>query len=217
MNGLILTLLLAASTLVLQTGERIDLEGDPNEENGVVTFRSAGKLYSMPASEIARIENTSGEASGSAKPVKKLKVSEADRKRLIEELERNHGGQPAPRQKVLDEGPAAAPAETPVAPKSETRDEWSWRREARMYEDAVIQAKEELQLLENRIDELESKIHTFFALGYKPNQFSYQTLQLERAREQVPVAKLAIARAERDYERFREDARRQGVLPGWLR
>lgn len=217
MNPLIVAIVLVTGTLVLRTGERIEIQGTPKEENGVVTFRSEGRLYSMPASEVERIEQPADEGADRARPVKKLKVTEAERRRLLEELEKNHGGQPAPRQKVLEEG-------LPVEVKSEAaestasgRDEWSWRREARMHEESVLRAKEELQLLLDRIDELESRIHTFFALGYKPNQFSHQTLQLERAREQVPAARLAITRAEREYAQFREDARKQGVLPGWLR
>ena len=35
--------------------------------------------------------------------------------------------------------------------------------------------------------------------------------------EIFPAADVDVQRAQRAYDQFREDARRQGVLPGWLR
>ena len=68
-----------------------------------------------------------------------------------------------------------------------------------------------------RAAELRAQISGFLSLGYKPNQFSYQTTQLAYMQEQIPGAELQIQRAQRLYEQFRDDARRQGVIPGWLR
>ena len=207
MNALALLLTLT-SLIVLRSGDRIAVEGAVKEENGVITFRSGRALYSMPSAEVERIEKL--EPKPDTPKVKKLAVSEEERRRLIEQLEKNHAG-----------GTAAAELKpVPEMPPAETVDvveENSWRRQARTHQEAIRQAREELALLESRVDELQSQIQSFVSLGYRPRQFTYQTTQLERTKEQLPYARLAVTRAERAYEEFREDARRQGVLPGWLR
>jgi len=68
-----------------------------------------------------------------------------------------------------------------------------------------------------RAAQLRSRIAGFLSLGYKPNQFSYDTAVLQTTLEQIPYAELEVTRAERAYTQFRDDARRQGVMPGWLR
>ena len=35
--------------------------------------------------------------------------------------------------------------------------------------------------------------------------------------EAIPSAQLEVQRAEREYDQFRDEARRRGVIPGWLR
>jgi len=35
--------------------------------------------------------------------------------------------------------------------------------------------------------------------------------------DQIPAAELEVTRAERANAQFRDDARKQGILPGWLR
>ncbi|MEA2488443.1 MAG: hypothetical protein QOH21_235, partial [Acidobacteriota bacterium] len=52
---------------------------------------------------------------------------------------------------------------------------------------------------------------------FKPHQYTYQATQLEHALAAIPRAELDITRAERLYAEFREDARKEGILPGWLR
>lgn len=210
------------STLVLQSGARIALDGPVREDGGMVTFRSDGRLYSIAASEIDRIE----EPDTTAAPVKvaaaappaearlRLRVSPDERKRLLEELEKNHGGTPAPRQKILEEVP---PAPTPAEVRAERSEESMWRRRAQSHDEAVLQAQEDLALLIDRIEELESKIRSLVALGYEQRQFTYDTRQLLLSREQLPAAELRVTRAERVRDRFREEARRAGIPPGWLR
>lgn len=221
MNAILLLLTLT-STLVLRSGDRIAVDAMVKEENGVITFRSNGRLYSMPATEVARIEKNTEvariekneEQAPAEKPVRRLRVSPEERKRLLEELERNHSGTPAPPQQAS--GPYVP--EASVEEKQERRrEEAYWRREARAREEAITHAREELQLLESRVDELQSQILSFVSLGYKPHQFTYQTTQLAITKEQLPRARLEIGRAERAYTQFREDARKEGVLPGWLR
>lgn len=214
MNALLLLITLTTSTLVLRTGERIAVEGTPRTDNGVVTFRSAGLLYSMPAEEIVRIEETASPNGEKAK--RKLAVSEEERKRLIEELEQNHSGQPAPPPPAPD-ALRAATAPEPTPPPDPGTAEAEWRRRAREHEENIRRAQEEVTLLENRIAQLQSEINTFFTLGFRPSQFTYQTTQIARAQEQLPAAQLEVTRAERAFAEFREDARKAGVLPGWLR
>lgn len=201
--------ILLATTLVLRSGEKITIDEPVRYDDGVAIFRSAGALYSMPASEIDEAA-TKLEAERAAKPkedVRRLRGTPAERQRLIAEIEKNHSG-------VRTERPIEKlPPEPPPAPQ----DEWSWRNRARAHEEAVRQAKEELQLLQERIAKLRGEIRSFFALGYKPGQFTYQTTQLEYAQAQLPRAELEVTRAERAYAQFKEDARKQGILPGWLR
>ena len=208
MNALLLLLTLTTSTLVLRSGDRISVEGSLREANGVYTFRSGGLLYSLPVSEVLRVEDAP--RAEPEKPVKKLRVSEEERKRLLAELEKNHAGTaPPPPQKFV---PEAEPAV--VEPEG---DEHEWRARARQHEENIRRAQEELALLETRIEELRAQIHSFVSLGFQPRQFTYQTTQLVRAQEQLPYARLEVTRAERAWLQFKEDARRAGVLPGWLR
>ena len=211
MNAL-LHLLTLTSVLVLHSGERIPVEGTAKEENGMIVFRSAGSLYSMPAAEVQRIEKI--ESKPETPKVRRLAVSEEHRQRLIEELEKNHAGGPVTELRPIRE---TSPPPTREEARETRNEENEWRRRARVYEESVRQAREELQLLETRVNELQSQIQGFVSLGYRPRQFTWQTTQLERTKEQLPYARLAVTRAERAYEQFREDARREGVMPGWLR
>ena len=208
MNALLLLLTLTTSTLVLRSGDRIAVEGKLREADGVYTFRSGGLLYSLPATEVLRVEEA--RPATVEPPKRKLRLSDEERKRLLEELEKNHGGTaPAPPQEFVPEAPAAS-----IEPVGE---EAQWRARARDHEESIRRAQEELGLLEARIEELRTQIHSFVSLGYQPRQFTYQTTQLAHAMEQVPYAKLEVTRAERAWTQFKEDARKAGVMPGWLR
>lgn len=226
MNALLLLVVLTTSTLVLKTGDRIDVDGAIQEKNGVITFKSEGRLYSMPLEEIdVEASNNADDAAAKEEAAakaeaeedearRKLRVTPEERKRLFDELAKNHSGTAAPAQPILER---AAEPKSDTQRAEEQRDESSWRRQARSYEDAVTRAKEELELLESRIAELEDQIRGFVSLGYKSDQFTYQSTQLERSRAQIPRARLEVQRAERELARFREDARKQGVPPGYLR
>lgn len=217
MNGLVLLLALT-STLVLRSGDRIAVEGKPVEKDGVITFRSAGVLYSMPSIEVDRVETT--EAPVPATVVKagparrRAVVSEEERKRLLAELEKNHGGTPPPPEQ---RPPQLEPPPSRSEVQEQKREEAEWRRQARVHEENIRRANEELELLESRVGELRSKIQSLLSLGYKPAQFTYDTSQLEVTLQAIPYAQLEVTRAVRAYDQFREDARREGVLPGWLR
>jgi hypothetical protein len=140
---------------------------------------------------------------------RKLKVSSAERDRLLRELEQNHSGtaaQPLNLDKVLE--PRDAP---------DKGDEWSWRNAARAHDEAIRRAKENVALLRDRAELLKRQIEQFVALGYRSHQFSYQSSELQLTLDQIPAAELEITRAERANAQFREDARKQGIMPGWLR
>jgi hypothetical protein len=220
MNAMALLLALT-SLLVLRSGESLVVQGEVREEKGVVLFRSGGVLYSLPADEIERItpademrQNRAVAKPASEQETRPLRLSEDERRRLIAELEKNRSGTPAPPQKILERPP---PPPSPQEVAAQAHEEASWRRQARAHEEAVLRARENLELLEMRAEELQSRILSLIALGYKSHQFSYDTTQLVRTRERIPYARLEVQRAERALAQFREDARRQGVLPGWLR
>lgn len=214
MNLLPILFLLVSSTLVLRSGDRIITDGPVKEENGIVTFRSKGTLYSLPTIEIDRIEdaNASAQPAGTAKT--KLKVSEEDRKRLLAELEANHSGTAAPVQQRVEPLP---PPPTAEQKKGTEEDEWAWRRDARAHEEEIRRAKEELELLQTRADEYRRKILQLLALGYKPSSFTYDSIQLTNALDAIPRAELEVTRAQRAFDEFKDEARRRGITPGWLR
>lgn len=216
------------TTLILRDGTRFDVDGPIREEQGRIIFRS-GTLYSIPVSEVdmeatrAAVTKTvrvtaDQEATGSAvtKAVLvtadqdgKLKVSAAERDRLLRELEQNHSGGPV---QALNLEKVVEPRESP-----DKGDEWSWRYAARAHEEAILRAKEDLALLRNRAAMLKRQIEQFVALGYRPHQFTFQSSELQVTLDQIPAAELEVTRAERANAQFRDDARKQGILPGWLR
>jgi hypothetical protein len=209
MNALAPILLLV--TLVLRSGARIDMDGPFRQEEGRVVFRSGGILYSLAASEV---DFEATRAAANVPPIKaevpgRLKVTPEERDRLLRELEKNHSGTPA-----KPEPPARI---VPPPPPQNDEDEWAWRRSARAHEEAVRRAKEELQLLQDRAEQLRAQIRGFLSLGYNPRQFSYQTTELQLTLDSIPRAELEVQRAQRAYDTFREDARKMGILPGWLR
>jgi hypothetical protein len=218
MNALLLLLLATALTfptpaLLLRDGNRIEVDGNVRVEDGRVIFRSGGALYSIPENEV---DLTATRAAAAVPVVKaettqRLKVSEAERNRLLRELEENHAGTPTT---------AKLPPLPPYVPEREqlgSPEEWSWRRDAQAYEEAIRRAREDLDLLRSKAEQLRAHISGLISLGYKARQFTYDSTQLQYTLEQIPRAELELQRAERAYAQFRENARRQGILPGWLR
>lgn len=224
---LLLVVTINTPTLVLRDGTRIEVEGGVKSENGKVTFRSNGALFSLPVAEVdldATRNATPPPTRETQKSSSKIKVTAEERDRLLREIEKNHSGTPAPPAPVAAAPAAAAtttPAVTVVAPAEKTaeekkNEEWRWRKEARVYLEAVQQAKEELALLQQEQENLKNRIAGYLSLGYRPQAISYDTTRLVKIEEQIPRAELELARAKRAYEQFYEDARRQGARPGWL-
>lgn len=217
MNLLLVLLLTAITiptpTLVFRGGHRVDVDGSVRVDEGRVIFRSGGALYSVPEAEVDIVATR---AAGTisvikADPTMRLKVSEAERIRLLKELEQNHSGTPStatlPPLPVEREQPAAAASS----------DEWTWRRNAQDYEESIRRAREELDLLTTKAEQLRAHIAGLLSLGYKPSQFTYDSTTLQYTVEQIPRAELEVTRAERAFAQFRENARKLGIPPGWLR
>jgi hypothetical protein len=217
---LVTALAIPTNVLVLRSGDRIDIQS-AHQEDGRIVFRTmGGTLFSLPLHEIDLLATRSGDAAVAPVPAthpeateqKKLKVTADDRKRLIAELEQNHSGRPGPPLPV--EVRLSLPS---VEDARQSEDEWTWRNRTRAMEEAVRQAKENRDLLQDRADALRSHVSGLLSLGYKPGQFTYDTTQLQYTVEQLPQANLEITRAERALADFREEARRRGIPPGWLR
>jgi hypothetical protein len=202
------------TTLILRNGTHFDVDGPIREEQARIIFRTEGKLYSIPLADVdldttrAAVTKAVVVTSDSGK---KLKVSAPERERLLRDLEQNHTGKPSS-VAAGDRLP-----EPPEAAEPSNRDEWSWRLAARAREEAIRRAKENVELLRSRESALKQQIQQFFALGYRANQFTYQSSELEITQYQLPAAELEVTRAQRENDQFREDARKQGIMPGWLR
>jgi hypothetical protein len=217
MNAALSLFLLTALTiqtpaLILRDGARIDVDGGVRIEQGKVIFRSGGSLYSVPEGDVdlAATRAVAAAPVVKAETTMRLKVSEEERNRLLRELEKNHSGTPST---------ATLPPLPPAQPEASRtpEDEWRWRRDTQMYEESIRRAREDLDLLKTKAEQLRAHIAGLLSLGYKPNQFTYDSTQLQYALEQIPRAELEVARAERAYAQFKENARRLDVPPGWLR
>ena len=200
--------LILLTTLVLRSGIRITVDGAVTQKDGRVVFRAVdGALYSLPASEVES-SATQSESVPPPPEKKKLKLPAEERNRLLRDLENNHTGTPAPAGQIL---------KTPPPAKDQTDDEWRWRRESRAHEESLRRAKENVTLLADRVERLQGEIRGLLGLGFTPSQFSLQTAQLQDALDAIPYAQLEVTRAQRDLDEFRDDARKQGIMPGWLR
>jgi hypothetical protein len=211
----------STDALVLRDGHRIEISGPVHEENGRLTFRGKnGTLYSLAASEVdqeaTRAVAATPLVARPADPRRPLKVSEEERKRLLRDLEQNHTGRPAPSaQDLVLNPPPPGPSREQIS--AEKQDEQQWRARARQHEESIRQASENLGLLQSKAERLRSQIAGLVSQGFRPNQFTYQSTELQSTLEQIPYAELEVTRAKRAWDQFREDARREGILPGWLR
>ncbi|MEA2238011.1 MAG: hypothetical protein QOC81_2735 [Thermoanaerobaculia bacterium] len=202
-----------ATTLILRNGTRFEVNGPIREEQSRVIFRTAGVLYSIPLGDVD-LEATRAAVTKAVvvtnESDRKLKVSAAERDRLLRELEQNHSGKAS----VSSTDRLAEVREVVEPPNG---DEWSWRNAARSHEEAIRRAKENVELLRTRAEALKQQITQFFALGYRASQFTYQSTELQYTLDQLPAAELEVTRAQRANDQFRDDARRMGIMPGWLR
>jgi hypothetical protein len=212
---LITALSIPTNTLVLRTGEKIAIEAPLRVDGAQVIFRSAGALYTIPSIEVdleaSRAEGTPVRIQAETRGIR-LRVNAEERDRLLRELEEKHSGTATPMTAVN-----VLPTPTPAERAQMSEDEWSWRNRVRDYEEQILRAQEDLNLLQDKAESLKAHIAGLLSLGYKPSQFTYDTSQLAYTLEQIPRAELEVQRSQRVYDRFRDDARKQGVTPGWLR
>lgn len=206
--------------LTLRTGHEIVVCG-PVQTSGTQTIFNGDdhKLYSLPSDEVvglrdATTRESSEPASSTSELAKRpLSVSETEKARLLARLAASRGVRSAtPIQPSLP--PDHSDREIEVSGGSDERE---WREKSRMVDERVRQAHEELDLLVRRERKLEDELLGLRAMGFKDRQFSYQILQLQITRDSMDGARLEITRAEREQFQFREDARKEGILPGWLR
>jgi hypothetical protein len=230
-----------SDAIVLRSGERIAISGGVTLDGSRAVFRTPdGSLFSLPVDEIdvdatanpspAPAERRKARTAAENKALddlvratssrslsnRTLVVSAEEKRRLLEELKDSRGipVAPQPYQPLTFDDSEAKPKEMAG---SRTSDEWYWRDRARGYQERVRQQKENLQMLVSKEQQLSDEIIGLLNLGYNGNQFSYQVLSLARVRDQIPYARLELERAERSLAQFMDDARRQGILPGWLR
>lgn len=202
-------ILALVTTLVLRSGATISVDGPVTQKDGRVVFRTTdGALYSLAAAEIERSETPAEPATPQPEKKKLMKLGADERARLLRDLENSHAGTPTPISPTLTAPPPA---------KDQTDEEWRWRRDSRAHEEAVRRAKENLTLLVERVERLQGEIRGLIGLGFKSNQFSLQATQLQNTLDQIPYAQLDVTRAQRELDEFRDDARKQGIMPGWLR
>jgi len=102
--------------------------------------------------------------------------------------------------------PSAAPRPPLAAPRDLTREKVHWRKEAQQHQREVAKIEANLRRLEWRLNEKRSKRRSRDWLTEDPSigllEDSIRALTEERQRVE---------------ERFRERARRDGALPGWIR
>ena len=105
-------------------------------------------------------------------------------------------------------GPAPAPA--PTMDPSER-----WRRDGKQRRDAVTRAEAKVAAIQARIDALLLDRDPVNVMD--PNRM--QTLEAAKAKamQDLDTAKAELAKAQQDLESLEEDARKQGIPPGWLR
>lgn len=216
---------LLATILLLDGGTRIEGEIVERANGRVVVRTSAGLLYSVPESSI-RSESESAhstEEKGKAAvrvaparrlPESKIRVSDEEKNRLLTELSKNHSGKTAPKQSWEIPKPQPAEAEIEVTERS---DESYWREESRKRDEAVRRATEQYELLTRREREIEDTVRMMLASGVNPDHMGYQVMALTDTRTMREQARLAIESAKRHRDALHEDARREGILPGWLR
>jgi hypothetical protein len=204
--------------LVLRSGDFLPVSGPVRLIDGRAVFRGpSGTSFSLDVAEIdvqATLEAQQTKARTVAPP-RRLAVSAEEKQRLLRQIEKNHAGKPAPPEQFR----SAVDHEVSVtrSPAERNEDEWYWRDRARAHQETLRRAQEDLELLIARRKKLESEILGLRSLGYEGRQFSYQIVQLQVTRDQIPNAELEVQRAERAWFQFQDDARRRNILPGWLR
>lgn len=211
--------------LVLQSGHRIEVQGDVLEERGKAVFRNlSGVAYSLPLTEID-MKATLGKSiqatdpTGSSEEIenssRKIKVSEEEKKALLEKLSRNHSGQAPPASPT----PPALEGSAPDTSRKNRNngDEDAWRQRARSAKEQVRASEDRLLTLEDQEQRLEMQVRALMGVASNSEGFGSLVNQLEDTRTLVGYARDGLAAARRDLSALQEEARVKDILPGWLR
>lgn len=216
--------------IVLRSGQVIAVEELVRVERGRLIFATGGdNLYSIRLSEVD-IEKTdarlpanrapssdpstrSSAVAGATNLPRDLPVSEEEKMRILAEMEtRSHTGRARERSaEPVDE------MTQPESPSEDEGDEWMWREEARRHREAIEQAKERLASARQRERELNDMLLLYVGTSGDASNYSYLVMQLADLRSMIPQFEGDLRRAESAWAQFQDDARRRGILPGWLR
>lgn len=211
--------------LILQSGHRIEVEGDVLEERGKAVFRNlSGVAYSLPLTEID-MKATLGKSTqaadqtGSGEEIenssRKIKVSEEEKNALLEKLSRNHSGQAPPTAATPSPTERRAPDTT--SERRSSNDEDVWRQRARSAKEQVRASEDRVLTLEDQEQRLEMQVRALMGVASNTEGFGSLVIQLENTRTLVDYARDGLAGAQRDLSALQEEARVKDILPGWLR
>ena len=116
---------------------------------------------------------------------------------------------------VSTPGTAAAPSGPAPAPAPTMDPAQRWRRDAKARRDAIARSETKVAAIQARIDSLLLDLNPT-NVG-DPNRL--QNLEAEKAKalSDLEVAKAELAQARQALEDLEEDARKNGIPPGWLR
>jgi hypothetical protein len=110
---------------------------------------------------------------------------------------------------------AAAPSGPAPAPAPTMDPAQRWRRDAKARRDGIVRSETKVAAIQARIDSLLLDMNPT-NVG-DPNRL--QTVEAEKAKamSDLEVAKAELAQARQALEDLEEDARKNGIPPGWLR
>lgn len=123
--------------------------------------------------------------------------------------------------KTAGEGPGAGKSAGAKSgtPKAGAGDEASWRRRAKALRDAVAAAEAPVAQAQAALDKTQAGLRQPLP-GDAMKQVPPPTVSdgdRRAAEANLEAAKAELARARKALEDFEEEARRKGILPGWLR
>jgi hypothetical protein len=133
------------------------------------------------------------------------------------------GGTPVPGKKgtvtILPGATAAPDSSTGYNPAAEPRDstgrsEQDWRRLVASHQKKASEAEDEVRRLESEARKLENDFYAWDDGTYRDNVIKPN---LEKTREDLQKARLRAESYRQAQENLREEARKAGAPPGWLR
>lgn len=230
MSTLLLAVFLAVSgtphTLVLRNGAgTIPIREIVAVRDGRVLYRDrSGVLYSIPAKDVdldASADSKLGSATDETKPssaktprARPLALTPEERERLVREFERTArpGKPPAPIET------ADSTTETrPATKKKTSHGEEYWRSRSLRLQASVQRATKALADAKQHEQDLTDQLLFFAGTSGDATKYSYLVKELADTRDRIPRLQKAVESAQSDLEAFMDEARRQNVLPGWLR